>query len=183
MSKGSVIVREAMKMNPVTVSPDTTVQEAAELMRKRRVGSCIVMADKPIGIVTERDIVHKVVSQDLKASDVKVKDIMSSPIIVIDPYKSIEEAMRVMANGNIRRLPVIENGELIGIITQKDITRISPVLLEILRDMPGISREGYLREDVFYSGKCEDRGVLSTRLRFINGRLLCEDCIDALKYE
>jgi len=182
MNKGDIIVREAMKMNPVTVSPDTTVQEAAELMRKHRVGSCIVIVEKPIGIITERDIVHKVVSQDLKASDVKVKDIMSSPIIVIDPYKSIEEAMRIMANGNIRRLPVIENGELVGIITQRDIARISPVLLEILRDMSGVSRENYLKERI-YSGKCEDCGTLSTRLRLVDGRLLCEDCIDALRYE
>ncbi|HDM66792.1 MAG TPA: CBS domain-containing protein, partial [Thermoplasmatales archaeon] len=103
MAHRDVIVKEAMKMKPVTITPDTSVQEAAKLMRKHRIGSCIVVEDKPIGIVTESDIVQKVVSLDKQASSVKVKEIMSSPLIIIDPYKSIEEAMRVMARCNIRR--------------------------------------------------------------------------------
>ena len=109
---------------------------------------------------------------------------MSTPVIVVDPYITLEEAMKTMGKCNIRRLPVIENGELIGIITQKDISRISPVLHEISREWYDITvaDETHYKSQIF-SGKCEDCGTLSTNLRSVDGRLLCEDCIDSLKYE
>lgn len=184
MSKGSVLVKEAMKANPVTVTPKTSVKEAAQLMKKKRIGNCIVVDDKPVGIITESDILKKVVAEDKKASEVLVEEIMKTPLIVTDPYIDIEEAMKTMSKCNIRRLPVIENGELIGIITQKDILRLSPMLLEISREWSNIVGidESHLKKQVF-SGKCEDCGTLSTNLKNIDGRLLCEDCIDALKYE
>jgi CBS domain-containing protein len=183
MSKGSVLVKEAMKANPVTVKPKTTVKEAAELMRKRSIGNCIVIDNKPIGIITESDILKKVVAEDKKASEILVEEIMVTPIIVIDPYVDIEEAMKTMSKCNIRRLPVVEDGNLIGIITIKDILRLSPMLLEIAREWYEIvgRDESHLAKQVF-SGKCEDCSTLSTSLKNIDGRLLCEDCIDALKY-
>lgn len=183
MSKGYVLVKEAMKPNPITVKTHTTVKDAAVLMKKRGIGNCLVADDKPIGIITESDILKKVVAEDLKASDVKVEEIMQTPLIVIDPYVGIEKAMQTMIKCNIRRLPVIEDNKLIGIITIKDILRLSPMLLEINREWSEITGqdEAHLRKQIF-SGKCEDCGALSTNLKNIDGRLLCEDCIDALKY-
>ena len=142
------------------------------------------MNDKPLGIITESDIIKKVVAENLKASDVYVEEIMSSPIIVIDPYSALEEAMKIMGKCNIRRLPVVEKGKLIGIITHKDISRISPVLHEISREWYNISKidESYIKRQIF-SGKCEDCSSLSTNLVNVDGRLLCEDCVDALKYQ
>ena len=109
---------------------------------------------------------------------------MSSPILVIDPYVSLEEAMKTMGKCNVRRLPVVEKDELIGIITNKDISRISPILHEISREWYNISKrdEAYMKRQVF-SGKCEDCGTLSANLKDVDGCLLCEDCIDALEYE
>lgn len=184
MSKGYVLVKEAMKSNPVTVKPKTTVREAAKLMKKRKIANCIVVEDKPLGIITESDILKKVVAEDLKASEVTVEEIMQTPLIVIDPYVDIQQAMKTMIKCNIRRLPVIENNELIGIITIKDILRLSPMLLEINREWSEIvgRDEAHLKKQIF-SGKCEDCNTLSTNLRNVDGRLLCEDCIDALKYE
>ena len=181
MSKGNVLVKEAMKVNPVTVNPKTSVKEAAELMKNKGIGNCIVVDEKPVGIITESDILKKVVAEDRKASEVLVEEVMVTPIIVIDPYVDIEEAMKTMSKCNIRRLPVVENGELIGIITQKDILRLSPMLLEISREWGDIvgKDEAYLKKQIF-SGKCEDCGILSANLKNIDGRLLCEDCIDAL---
>jgi len=123
------------------------------------------VSNKPLGIITESDIIKKVVAENLKASEVNVEDIMSSPIIVIDPYVPLEEAMKTMGKCNIRRLPVVEKGKLIGIITNKDISKISPVLHEISREWYDISKrdELYIRRQVF-SGKCEDCGTLSTNL-------------------
>lgn len=180
-----VIVKEAMKMNPVVVKPKITVLEAARLMKEKKIGNVLVVEkNQPIGILTESDIIKKVVSEGKTPKLVLVEEVMTTPVIVTDPYISVEEAMKTMGKCNIRRLPVIENGKLIGIITQKDISRISPLLNEISREWYNISKkdESHLRSQVF-SGKCEDCNILSTNLKNENGRLLCEDCIDSLKYQ
>ena len=180
-----VIVKEAMKTNLAKVEPNMTVLDAAQLMKKRKIGNVLVVEKKqPIGILTESDILKKVVAEGKNAKDVLVKNVMSTPIIVIDPYVSLEEAMKTMGKCNVRRLPVIENNELIGIITQKDISMISPILHEISREWYDITvrDETHLKKQIF-SGKCEDCGALSANLKNIDGRLLCEDCVDSLKYE
>ncbi|MCK4415975.1 MAG: CBS domain-containing protein [Thermoplasmatales archaeon] len=183
--KKAVIVKEAMKSNPVIVKHTITVLEAAKLMREKKIGNVIVVEKKhPIGILTESDILKKIVAEGKNANEILVEEVMSTPIIVADPYIPVEEAMKTMGKCNIRRLPVVENGELIGIITHKDISRISPVLNEIAREWYNIAKkdESHLRAQIF-SGKCEDCGSLSTNLKNVDGRLLCESCIDALKYQ
>jgi len=183
--KKEVIVKEAMKANPIKVRPTITVLEAAKLMKEKKIGNVLVVEKKqPIGILTESDILKKVVAEGKNASGVLVEEVMSTPVVVIDPYVPLEGAMKTMGKCNIRRLPVIENGELIGIITQKDISRISPILHEISREWYDITKkdESHLRSQIF-SGKCEDCSSLSANLKNVDGRLLCEDCIDALKYE
>jgi len=117
MSKGNILVKEAMKFNPLTVKPDTSVEEVAIIMRDAGIGNCIVVSKKPIGIITESDIIKKVVAENLCPNEIKVEEIMSSPIIVIDPYSPLEEAMNTMGKCNIRRLPVVENGKLIRSFT------------------------------------------------------------------
>jgi len=180
-----VIVKEAMKTNLAVVKPSITVIEAAKIMKKRKIGNVLVVQNnQPVGILTESDILKKVVAEGKNPSDVLVKDVMSTPILITDPYVSLEEAMKKMTKCNVRRLPVIEDDKLIGIITLKDISRMSPILREISREWHDITMrdESYYKKQVF-SGKCEDCSALSTNLRQVDGRLLCEDCIDALKYE
>jgi CBS domain-containing protein len=180
-----VIVKETMKTNLAIVKPEISVFEAAQMMKKRKIGNVLVVQDKLlVGIITESDIIKKVVAEGKNPQDVRVKNVMTTPVIIIDPYVSLEEAMKTMGKCNVRRLPVIENDELIGIITQKDISRISPVLHEISREWYDITvrDETHYKQQVF-SGKCEDCGKLSTNLKKIDGSLLCEDCIDELKYE
>ncbi|MFH1100550.1 MAG: CBS domain-containing protein [Methanobacteriota archaeon] len=183
--KNVVLVKEAMKYNPVIVASTLTVLEAARLMKQHKIGNVIVVEKKqPIGILTESDILKKIVAENRKPDEVLVKDVMTTPVIIIDPYVSIETALTTMGKCNIRRLPVIENGELVGIITQKDISRISPVLHEISREWYSITSrdESHLKKQI-YSGKCEDCGNLSPNLKSVEGRLLCEECIDELKYD
>ena len=173
-----------MKSNPVTIEPKTTVKDAAKIMKKNRIGNCIIIDEKPIGIITESDILKKVVAEDLRASEITVEKIMTTPLVVIDAYVDIKEAMKIMSKCNIRRLPVVEKKKLIGIITEKDIFRLSPVLMEISREWRNIdeSDTSYLESQIF-SGKCEDCNTLSINLKNIDGRLLCEDCVDSLNYE
>ena len=184
MSK-EIIVKEAMKTNLAIVKPELSILESAQIMKKRKIGNVLVTKDDLlVGILTESDIIKKVVAEGKKPEDVSVAEVMSTPVIVVDPYVSLEEAMKTMGKCNVRRLPVIEDDELIGIITQKDISIISPILHEISREWYDIT----VRDETFYkkqvfSGKCEDCGTLSPSLKNIDGRLLCDDCIDALKYE
>ena len=182
---GEIIVKEAMKTNIAMVKPSMSVLEAASIMKKRKIGNVIVVEKKqPVGILTESDIIRKVVAEGKDIKKVKVKDAMSTPLIIIDPYVTLEEAMKTMGKCNVRRLPVCEKDELIGIITQKDISRMSPILHEISREWYDITvrDESHYKKQIF-SGKCEDCGVLSANLKNIDGRLLCDDCIDALQYE
>jgi CBS domain-containing protein len=180
-----VLIKEVMKTKPVTVQPFTTVQEAAQLMKQNKIGNVIVSeVNHPIGILTESDIIKKVVCEGKNAQDVTVEEVMSSPIVIAEPYISLEEALKIMGKCNIRRLPLVENNELVGIITQRDIVRLSPALSEISHEWSSIDAkdEEYLQSQTF-SGKCEDCEILSTNLKNVDGRLLCEECIDGLKYE
>lgn len=175
--KAEVVIREAMRVNPLICEPDVTIREVAQMMRKHRVGSSIVVSsDKPIGIITESDILKKVVAEGKDVNKVLVKDVMTSPLVSIDPYATLEDAMRVMNKHNIRRLPVMEKGKLVGIITEKDIFRISPALLEIRREWSMIESSKEEEKDFFLSGKCEGCGKFSTDLVEVNGVFLCESC-------
>jgi len=180
-----VLVKEVMKTKPVIVQPFTSVFEAACIMKQNKIGNVIISeVTHPIGILTESDIIKKVVCEGKNAQDLTVEEIMSSPIIIAEPYISLQEASKIMGKCNIRRLPIVENNELVGIITQRDILRLSPALTEIVHEWSTIDSkdEEYLQNQTF-SGKCEDCNILSTSLKSVDGRLLCEDCIDGLKYE
>ncbi|MFO7677937.1 MAG: CBS domain-containing protein [Thermoplasmatota archaeon] len=180
-----VLVKEAMKTNLVQIKPEDTILEAAKQMKKYKIGNVIVVEKKqPIGILTESDILKKVVAEGKHADTTLVEEVMSTPLIVVDPYVNLEKAMTIMGKCNIRRLPVIEKGELIGVITQRDISRISPVLHEISREWYDINfqDESYVTSQIL-SGKCEDCNALSHNLKKKDGRLICESCIDSLQYE
>ena len=176
--KRDLLVKEAMRTKILTCSPSDTVKKVAKSMRKNKVGSSIVISKrKPIGIITESDILGKVVAEGRDANKVKVEEVMSTPLITIDPYVTIEDAMKIMSKHNIRRLPVVEKGKLTGIVTEKDLFRISPALLEISKEWSLI--EGALptiSSQISISGKCEGCGKLSTDLVEIDGKFLCEDC-------
>lgn len=168
-------VLEVMTTDPVTAPPDLTVVEAASVMRDRGVGSLIVVeGGKAIGIMTERDIVTKVAAEDRKASSLKVKDVMTSPVVSVHPHEEVEEAARRMSKRRIRRLPVVQDGKLLGIITENDIVRVWPHLVEVTREW---ARAGLLDEGQGpVEGHCDSCGVYSGQLMRDGKLLLCPDC-------
>lgn len=108
-----------------TIDKDGSVHEVAKIMSEKSIG-CIVVTDKnaPVGMATERDILRRVVAKGLDAFEVKMKDIMTKPLITINGSMPIINAIRVMQKNNVRRLPVVEKGKLIGIVTQRDLLRV-----------------------------------------------------------
>ena len=116
-------VKDFMTKDVLTVDANKTVLEAAALMSKNDVGDLVVMEnDLPVGIVTERDFVRRVIAME-KSTDAKVSEVMSTPLRVIDPEAPIKEAARRMVNKGIRRLVVIKDNKLVGIITATDFAR------------------------------------------------------------
>ena len=116
-------VRDLMTKDITTIDLDKTVFDAANLMSEKMVGCLVVMdGEVPVGIVTERDFVRKVVAKKLPL-DVEISEIMSKPLISIDPDSSIREAARVMLKSKIRRLPVVKEHKLVGIIVVSDFAR------------------------------------------------------------
>lgn len=104
----------------VSVNSQQTVLEAAKLMKEHGRGSLVVMeGNTAVGIITERDFITRIAAENLPYST-QVSQVMSTPLVVVDSDISIEEAARIMVERNIRRLPVIENGKLAGILVSSD---------------------------------------------------------------
>ena len=117
-------IQEAMTPNPTTVEPTTTVQEAAKSMKSEDIGSLpIVDGDKLVGVITDRDLAIRVVAEG-RGTDTTVGEIASKDVVTVDPQQSIEEAARLMAEHQVRRLPVVEeDGRLVGILAQADVAQ------------------------------------------------------------
>ncbi|HVP16683.1 MAG TPA: CBS domain-containing protein [candidate division Zixibacteria bacterium] len=116
-------VKDFMTKGVLTIDSQKTVFEAAELMSLKEVGDVVITeAEMPRGIATERDFVRRVVAKR-RPLDTKISDIMSTPLITIEPNASLNEAARKMVNNRIRRLPVMERHKLVGIIVVSDFAR------------------------------------------------------------
>ena len=116
-------VKDFMTKGVLTVDEEKTIFEAAKLMSQKEVGDVVVLKGEiPRGIVTERDFVRRVVARKTPL-DSKISDVMSRPLITIDPDASLKEAARKMVNRGIRRLPVVKQHKLVGIIVVSDFAR------------------------------------------------------------
>ena len=123
----NTFVNQVMSKNVLTAEKSTSLQDAAQEMNRLNVGCVIVTNEsKPIGIVTERDFVTKVAAEG-RPLFTEISEVMSSPLITIDPEETIWEASEIMKEKLIHKLPVIENERIVGVITTSDIVRISSV--------------------------------------------------------
>lgn len=114
-------IRDVMTESVVTATPDTSVREVAEIMRERNVGSVVLVEDgQPVGFVTDRDLAVSVLADGRDPSD-RACDHASAPVVTAAPDLDITGAAELMVEHGIRRLPVLEGGELIGIVTLDDL--------------------------------------------------------------
>ena len=164
------------------VSPNMNLKECAKTMIKKRVGSLIVKkGDSLKGILTEKDIVWAVSKKSKKdLADIQAEDLMKRKIVTIRPSADIIEAINKFKKETIRRLPVIENGKLIGIITANDILRIDPGLFQMIFETIKIREETekLKRNDIstlHEQGTCEECGEFGV-LYHDESQWLCESC-------
>lgn len=161
----------------ISVNEDEDMVQVANRMREQKVGAVIVVnnSNLPVGIVTERDIVTRVVAEGVSPSTLLAGTIMTSPLKMVEPEMNLMDAMQMMDKENIRRLGVIYKGDLVGVITDRSIIRYIPTIMEIMREQreilannpsPGGSTVGY----------CDRCEIYSSNLRAIDGEFLCEDC-------
>jgi CBS domain-containing protein len=131
-----VLVREIMSKDVKVVRPDTTAQEIVATMNKYDISSMVVVqGERPVGIITARDILVRLVEQCLAPRILTAKQIMTSPLVTISESATIEEAARLMAKKKIKTLPVMNNNKLSGIVTFTDIAFKVPTLLSLLEEL------------------------------------------------
>jgi len=182
-----ILVKDVMSSPVTTIDENETAAKAAQLMDKHNVG-CIVVTSKqgkPLGIITERDLVVRVLARNNQPSKLVAKEVMTSPLITVDPSETLSEAARRMSQLNIRRLGVMYKGNLVGLISSKDILAITPELLEIIQEKARIEG-GKVAEaipEAPLAGYCDRCGHWSDSLEEVEGNFLCEDCKEELKSE
>ena len=178
-----MIVKDVMTSPVVTTEEEASANQVAKLMLDNKVG-CVIVTNKagnPIGIITERDLVVRVLAKKVAPDSAKAMEFMTFPLVTIEPDAPINEAARMMSKRDIRRLGVLYKGNLLGIVSSKDILDVMPELIEIMQERTRIEGAGGPEategaEEAPLSGYCDRCGVFSENLRDVNGQNLCEDC-------
>ena len=133
---GIVLVRDVMSKDVRVVRPDSSVKEVVATMNKFDIGSIIVVQGKrPVGIITERDILRRIVQPCLAPETLTARQVMTSPVLTITEMASIDEAATLMAKKKVKKLPVMDKQKLVGIVTFTDIVAKVPTMLSILEEL------------------------------------------------
>ncbi|MEM2631881.1 MAG: CBS domain-containing protein [Candidatus Bathyarchaeia archaeon] len=142
---GIVLVRDVMSKNVRVVRPDSSVREVVATMNKFNIGSIVVVqGERPVGIITERDILRRALEPGLALDTLTARQVMTSPVITIDENASIDEASRLMVKKGVKKLLVTKNNdELAGILTFTDIVTKVPEMLSILEELVRPHRRTY----------------------------------------
>jgi CBS domain-containing protein len=132
----SLRVEDVMVKEVITIDEELTVKEAAEIMNKFEIGCVIgVRRGKAMGILTERDVLKRVVAEGRDASKVKVREAMTSPLVIAEPGMDLGEAVKLMFQMKIKKLPVVDGKRLVGLVSLTDIARFQPQMITILKQL------------------------------------------------
>ena len=172
-------VYDCMTTKPISVSPNATLEECGKVMVKNHVGALVIKDNnKSKGLITEQDIVRKVIAKGINPLAKKVRDFMETKLVTIGTNDDIYEALIKMRDSNIRHLPVIDKGEMVGLLTLKDILKIEPSLFELLVEKFELREEKRKPIDriIQEEGICQGCGAYSEEVTRVKGSLLCERC-------
>lgn len=171
-----VLVRDVMNSPVISASSDNTIEDVASIMKEHTIGSIIIMEnEKPLGIVTDWDIVSNAVAKDLKPSMLKAKDIMQE-LHTIEGEEGVTVAARLLRQHNIKRLGVVYKGKLVGIISASDVILVTPDLVDVISEKASLLRGEIGRGAGNVSGYCDECGEWSDLLQYEGGSFTCEEC-------
>lgn len=129
-----------MVKDVVTIQSDQTILNAANIMNENKIGCLVVLENgRAVGIVTERDLLERVIAVSADPAKTLVRQVMSKPLVTVEPETMLEEAVELMFQHKIKKLPVVERGDtdtrLVGLVTLTDIARIHPALMKTMRKL------------------------------------------------
>ena len=173
-------VSEVMTEKVFALDVGANAAEIAKEMTKRNVSSIVITKNgNAAGIITERDIVRKVVAVKKKPDEMSADELMSYPLMTVKPSTNIIDAAKIMLKHDIRRLVIKKNGRASGIVTDKDLLMIAPGLNTILESLIEMNNEdNILRTPELERGICEYCGA-GENIMLVNGLMLCESCKDS----
>lgn len=185
----NVLVADIMTREPVTISPDMDLLECAKQMVRKRVGSLLIIKDKKlVGFISQQDILWALIKKSRDdLSSIKAIDISPRKLATIKPDSSVEDAIKKMKKLRFERLPVIQDGELIGMITIRDILNFNPEIYPELEEFAQIREEAEKLGRVkkakdrkgVQEGICEECAARDLLFR-VNGMLICESCKNSM---
>ncbi len=185
----NLFVSDVMTREPVTIKPTANLLDCAKLMVKRKVGSLLLVKEKKlVGFISQKDILWALVKKSrIDLSKIKAIDISAKKIATIRPFATVEDAITKMKRVKFDRLPVIKKGELVGVVTRKDILSFNPEFYPELDEFERIREEteklnrmkNAKMRSLVEEGICEECGSRSSLYRF-NGLLVCNSCMDSL---
>jgi len=172
-------VYDCMTTKPISVSSDASLEECAKVMAKNHVGALVVKDNhQSKGLITEQDIVRKVLAKGVNPLTKKVIDFMEKKLITIKPNDDIYDALIKMRDSNIRHLPVVDSGRMVGLLTIKDVLKIEPSLFDLVVEKFEIREETRKPINRIIEGEaiCQGCGAYSEDITKVKGSLLCERC-------
>jgi len=172
-----VKVADVMGRGVITVKPEDNIKTACAIMSKHDLGGLVVVEkSKLVGVFTQGDLVQAIASGK-DPEETEVSTVMGKALASIGPEADISEAAEVMVNRDVKRLPVIKNNKVVGILTQNDIVKISPSVYDILYEKAREEMSPLIESEIGLSGECEECGNYSDFLKNVNGTLMCEECV------
>lgn len=173
-----VKIKEIMKRYVFTIEPDASASDASKIMTENRVGSLVIMEkEKPKGIVTDSHIVTTV-AKGMNPKKVKVRDLPQHRFVTASPDDNMLSVMNKMIKSGVKRVPIVNRGKLVGIVSDKELLIASPQMIKILSEKLKARVAEVTQPEELISGLCEGCESYSDELENVNGEWLCEDCRD-----
>ena len=172
-----LVAKDAMSSPVTSIDSENPVFEAAKLMKQKNIGTIVItLQNRPVGIVTEKDIVQRLVADGKDPQKVKIGQIMTAPLMVASPESDLNEIAKKMADKGVRRVPIVDKGKIIGIVTERDVLKQEPQLIDAMKEVVGIRGGDLTEAQEPLVGICEECDNYSETLRVEQGRFLCAEC-------
>jgi len=175
----SIFAREVMNSPVIVGKPEDTIRLISKKMTENGIGSIVIVEnDKPVGMVTDGDIIDRVVSVGLDPDKTRADEIMSKPIFTVESETPIIEATRYMRKMSVKRLGVTYKGKIEGILSVWDIISITPELVEIFSERLSIEKptSESQKSPIYMAGYCDLCSRWSDSLVEVDGKYLCDEC-------